>query len=94
MLASSLWPVDLAICLCRPVQEGGQQKWEACSEGDPGATATSLNQLADAGHSSKVLVPPVTNGMMWAALQAAQATVAQPDLAVYERFTAELGQRG
>eukprot|EP00884_Botryococcus_braunii_P018340 jgi/Botrbrau1/518/Bobra.110_2s0147.1 len=72
----------------------GEEEFEACSPGDPGAQETTLVQLAERGLASQVATPMITMRDFEKALLRARPTVSEKDLEVHEQFTSEFGEEG
>ena len=90
---------DVAIMLCkpglshcRPVHVQCKQQLEACTQKDPGAFHTSLDQLEQLGQHHRVELPCLTNAMVHKVLDQTRSSVNSAQLKSHLNFTEEFGR--
>ncbi|BDA48118.1 Vacuolar protein sorting-associated protein 4B [Coccomyxa sp. Obi] len=72
----------------------GKSFFEPCSPSEPGATETTLTELAEKGLAAQVRPPLISMRDFEKVLLRARPTVSQKDLKVFEDFTKEFGEEG
>lgn len=73
---------------------GEEGYWEPCAPSARGAIERDLQWFAVNECADKVVVPPITMDDFQQTLHRARPTVAEADLDVFTRFTAEFGEEG
>ena len=82
--------------VCRPGRgiNGDDGYWEPCAPSAYGAVERDLTWFATNNLADKVLIPSITMRDFEKTLLRARPTVAEADLEIFTKFTAEFGEEG
>jgi len=84
----------LGLSHCRLVHVQGKQQLEACTQRDPGAVGTTLDQLEQLEQHHRVELPCLTSAMVHKVLDQACSSVSSAQLERHLSFTKEFGREG
>ena len=90
----AVMPCKPGLSHCRPLHVQGKQQLEACTQRNPGAFHTSLDQLEQLGQHHRVELPCLTSAMVHKVLDQACSSVSSAQLERHLSFTKEFGRDG